>query len=477
VRIDQRLSCPTQCELVFIDPSAMSEIGSTFSPGSALRLSTSGHPLPMFTGEVTAVEHVYGSSGEREVRVRAYDRLHRLRKRQPVRVHVQLTPEDLARELTTDLGISVEATESGPLRQRIFQHYQSDLDLLVEHTNRCGLYFFLEDNVLQLMTLAGMGEPRSLRLGESLLEATLEVNGDPACRSVTASGWNALRVEPHQSTASRARDGRNVAAQVTPDRMGSNGQRTLTGTEVESVRHTEALAQAELDRRIAREVTFRGVAEGDSRLQPGTSVDVSGVADPVSGRYVLTAVTHVIDHRRGVVTEFSTEPPPRHRRPGGAVATLGVVTQVNDPQNLGRVRVELSAYDDLETPWMQVLSAGAGSGKGLTMLPDVDDHVLILFPLSEPGQGVVLGGLYGMEGPPDSGVESGAVRRYTLQTSSGLHVRLDDEHDTIRLENRQGSYVELSPDQVHLHAAAALTIEAPGQSITIRGQRIDFQRG
>ncbi|MEX2430572.1 MAG: phage baseplate assembly protein V [Dehalococcoidia bacterium] len=477
VRIRQRLSCPTQCELVFVDPPSGSDVATEFSPGRTLRVAASGQPLPLFLGEVTAVEHVYGAANEREVRVRAYDPLHRLRKRQPVCAHVQLTAKDLARELVADLGLSVEASEPGPLRQRLFQYDQSDLDLFVEVTEQCGLYFTLRENVLHLLTLAGIGEPVPLMLGESLLEANLEVNGGPACRFVTASGWNALRVETHKSTVSIAREGRTVAAQVSPASMGGNGKRSLMGEDIENARHAEALAQAELDRRVAGEVTFQGVTEGDARLQPGARVEVRGVDDTLAGRYVLTAATHIIDHRRGYVTEVSSVPPPPQGRSPGTVAALGLVTQVNDPRDLGRVRVKLSAYEDLETEWMQVLSAGAGNGKGLTIVPEVDDRVLVLLPLGNPSQGVVLGGLYGMQGSPDSGVESGSVRRYSLQTSGGLRIQLDDTKDTIRMENKQGSYVEFSAKQFRLHAAADLTVEAPGQTVVIRARKIDFQRG
>ena len=44
---------------------------------------------------------------------------------------------------------------------------------------------------------------------------------------------------------------------------------------------------------------------------------------------------------------------------------------------------------------MEVLSVGAGSGKGLVACPDVDDQVLVLLLHGDPAQGIVLGGLYG----------------------------------------------------------------------------------
>jgi phage baseplate assembly protein gpV len=106
----------------------------------------------------------------------------------------------------------------------------------------------------------------------------------------------------------------------------------------------------------------------------------------------------------------------------------------------------------------------------------VGDTVLILFPQDDPAQGVVLGGLYGVRGAPDSGVKDHAIRRYTMVTPGGQRLRLDDSEETVRIENSKGSYVELAPGKVCVHSATDLDLEAPGQAIVIRGKTIDFQR-
>ena len=124
-----------------------------------------------------------------------------------------------------------------------------------------------------------------------------------------------------------------------------------------------------------------------------------------------------------------------------------------------------------------MLSAGAGAGKGLMTLPDVGDHVLVLFAHGNPSEGMVLGGLYGIQGPPDPGVEGTAVRRYTLLTPAGLKIQLDDTKKTIRLSDPKGSFFEIAPNKVRVHAAVDLDIEAPGHAIKIRGKSIDFQTG
>jgi phage baseplate assembly protein gpV len=241
-------------------------------------------------------------------------------------------------------------------------------------------------------------------------------------------------------------------------------------------RQAEALAQAELDAGVAREVTMEGVAEGDPRLRPGTRVEVRGVAATLTGSYVLTGVTHTCDAHKGFVSQIDTAPPPSRVWNTDATATLGVVTQLDDPERMGRVRVSLPAYGNVETDWLGVLATGGGAGKGLIALPDVGDQVLVLFTQQETAQGVVLGGLYGVNGPPDSGLEGGAVRRYTLQTPGGQRLQLDDGRKVIRIENSDGSYVELAPDRVRLHARRDLEIEALGRAVVIRGQSIDFEK-
>jgi hypothetical protein len=102
--------------------------------------------------------------------------------------------------------------------------------------------------------------------------------------------------------------------------------------------------------------------------------------------------------------------------------------------------------------------------------------VLVLFGHEDPARGVVAGGLYGTQGPPDGGVEEGAVRRYTLVTPGGQRLRFDDTGRLLRLENGDGSFVELGPERVVVHGEADMEIEAPGKALVIRAARVDFER-
>jgi phage baseplate assembly protein V len=476
VRVQHRLSQPSVCELTFFVTRDPIPALQNLRAGSGLSLSLPAGSGRLFQGEITSLEYSYGASHGQTLRVRSYDKLHRLRKRQPVRSHVQVTMAALARELVADLGLTVEADEDGPLLQSLIQHSQSDLELLVQVAQRFGLYLTLRGDVLHLIGLEGMGDSIGLELGKNLLECRVEVNAEPACRSVVAKGWDASRVEAHESRAQSTRIGREVDAEAPPDRFETSGERTLADEVLPDDHHASVVAQAELDLRSAREVTFWGVAEGNPDLLSGTPVDVSGVAGELAGHYVLTSVTHLVNRRTGFVSEISTVPPVFERRSGTVSAGWGIVTSVEDPEKLGRVRVTLPALGKVETDWMEVMAPGAGNGKGFVFLPDVNDQVLVLFVGGEITQGIVLGGLYGGKGAGDYGVEGTSIRRFTLSTPGGQRIKLDDTAQSIRLENKGGSFLEFSPDKARLHSVVDLEIEAPGRGVVIKGKTIDFKQ-
>lgn len=477
VVVRQVLSAPTQCELTFFDPPADADVAGAFLPGGSLRLRLPNQTQVLFTGEVTAVERVYEPDHGRAIRIRAYDRLHRLRKRGAPRVHLEVSPSRLASDLAGAVGLSVDAIADGATLPRLVQGRQSDFELLLEVCERNGLFLSVDGDTLRLLSLEGTGETVELAMGSTLLEASIEANGDAGLSSVSARGWDLERVESHEGTATSARSGRTAPGGVSPDQVGGSGERSLLDERAGDDANALGLAQAELDLGVAAELVLRGVALGDPRLRPGTGVDISGVDAAVAGRHILTATRHTIDRDGGYLTELSSEPPVAVARQYASAVTVGTVRSADDPDGLGRIQVVLPSFGDIESGWLEVVSVGAGGGKGLVALPDSGDRVLVLMTHGDPASGVVLGGLYGADGPYDSGLEGGAVKRYSLQTSGGHIIRLDDQEQTLHIEDPTGSYVELAPKTVTIHAETDLVIEAPGRKVRIVAASVDFETG
>ncbi len=419
---------------------------------------------------------MYNPSQGYELQIRAYDKLHQLRKRQPVRAHVQITLPDLIKDLVQDLDLTVKFAESGPLWERLIQYNQSDWDLILEIAERCGLYLTLRGSVLHVISLEGFDEVISLIYGKDLSEVHIEVNGDSTCRTVTTTGWNPWCVTEHEGKVTTARGGRQVKDQVSPDSIGSSGQTFLMNYALQDDRQAEAIAQGELDRRSAEEVRLWGIVEGNTKLRPGTRIDVKGVAPSLEGQYVISSINHTIDAKRGFLSEIDTKPPVRPIRKPGAMLSIGKVTSVDDPESLGRVQVALPAFGNVESDWMQMVSPVAGDGKGFVLFPEIGDSVLVLLDQNDSAQGVVMGCLFGTNGLP-SEVEQGNPKEcYSFLSPGKQHIRLDDTKKRLRLEDAKGSVIELSPEQLLVHAKTNLTIEAPGHSIRIRGKTIDFEQ-
>jgi len=475
LRVRHALSVPAQCELVFHGIDAKLADRANGLVGTSLKVrSDSG---TAFEGEITAVEHRYGPDGGKELRVRGYDVLHRLRKRQSVKFRDDVDAGELCRQFAGDLGLSSDISEAGPRWPRLAQWYQTDFGLLAGVVARAGLYFAVGNGTLRLFTLAGWGDAITLTLGENLLEASFEANGDRAWSEVVAAGWDPGTGKRFDDTAGSARSGRSAGVPASTGDVGGAPRRLFVNVQAPDGSHVSASAQGELDRATANALTVRGVAAGRPDLLPGGKVSLEGVHAKLGGTYVLSEVVHTMDAERGFVSEFSSAVPATPIPFPATVVAQGVVSQVDDPDSQGRVTVELPGYQKIETGWMRVLLPAAGANKGFIALPDEGDEVLVLLPNGDPGVGVVLGGLYGTDDVPDTGISDGRVKRQCWRSPKGHYIEIDDAEDQITITNANGSTIRAGKDLFTITSATDLEIKAAGKSITITAGAVDFRKG
>ncbi|WPD22665.1 MAG: phage baseplate assembly protein V [Candidatus Electrothrix scaldis] len=446
--------------------------------GTAIRIWIGNETNCLFTGEVTACEQQYTADGHQNMILRSYDLLHRLRKRQHLRQFEDISLAGLVKELTGDLGLHIQVHGPAIRFRQIMQWQQSDLALLNENIQRYGRYFALWDDELHIFSLSGIERNMiELEWERNLLSVTTTRNTEPACRSVEVFGWNPQTAEAVSGKAGADGYPEPEKHETRSGHSGVSGERFLTGQPLGSTEEAAALGQAMLERRKAGEAVLQGVAEGNPLLRPGQQVCLAGVAaKQKTGRYVLSNVKHILNRSQGYLCEFDTFPPAFSTPKQHIQSSMGVVSDIHDPENKGRIKVEFPDLGKLESLWLEVTYPGAGRNKGLIALPDAGDQVLVLFIDGNPSQGVVIGGLYGKAGPPDDGIRSGGVKCYTFTTPGGQKLCLDDEQGTVKVTNRDGSHIELHPKKVILHAESDLTIEAPGKKMLFRANKIDFEQ-
>lgn len=475
VNVLSSLARPAQC-LISWRPgpgrTAAARGGVDPAPGDALRVELGGQRTPLFAGEVTVVEYAYAADLGQEIRIRAYDALHRLRKRQFTRLHPDADLATLAKTLCEGTGLSVVG--GGEHLGNVYQCARTDLSLLVEQSARVGSYPVVQGDTLRLVGLDGDGEPIDLMLGSTLHSAEIELSQEPAYASATSNGWRSEDASTHQATTSTSTAKAQVAADPSLASVGAGGDYARDNELLASAALADGLAHAELDVLLAGQVTGVFVAEGDPRLRAGGRARISGVASSIEGTYLIASAAHRLDGT-GYETTITTRPPTSvpERKPD--VFTLGIVVDTEDPESRARAQVRLPTYPDLQTAWAPVLTPAAGPNKGLVTPPAPGDTVLVLLPASDPGQAILLGGLYGLEQPPDHNIGTPRESRYAFRTADGQQVMLDGGARTISFTDGHGSSVELGPDKLRITAATDLVLEAPGKAMRIRAKTVDFE--
>ena len=88
---------------------------------------------------------------------------------------------------------------------------------------------------------------------------------------------------------------------------------------------------------------------------------------------------------------------PRERQHG---VYSGIVTDVLDPLRLGRVRVQVSGFNECDLPWARVALPMAGAGRGAFGSPRLGDEVLVAFEGGDPRQPYVIGFLWSARNTP-----------------------------------------------------------------------------
>lgn len=474
IEVRQALNAPSLAIITFLDPSSEAEGAIAMGVPVALRTADRMH---IFAGEITAIKRQVLPSRERSLEIRAYDQLHRLRKRQNLRQLSDMSVADLASTLASDLGLSVETSGEGPAsRPVIVQHSQSDFDLLAQLADSAGVDFWLDGDTLKLVSLGGDGADEvRLTVGENVLELTSDISAEPMRKSSQAIGWDLARNEVKTERAgTSAQDALEMRLDAVAAFDGL-GDRTLVNRLADSSDSTKRLAQADIDRATARGLVLDVLCNGDAALRPARVVRLQGAGPEADGPFVVSRATHRFDSASGYTTRLSTDPPPRPSSASGVAVTLGIVTDTDDPERRYRVKVRFPVLGDMQGNWMPVLSLGAGSSKGFAVVPEPDDEVLVLFPDGDPAQGIILGGLYGAKAAPGERPAQGA-RSFVLQSPSGPRVTLDGCKALIRLESGGGDTLEMTPDATLFRAKQDMTIEAPGRTIKIRAAHVEFEK-
>jgi len=153
----------------------------------------------------------------------------------------------------------------------------------------------------------------------------------------------------------------------------------------------------------------------------------------------------------------------------------GTVTNNQDPDKLGRVRVKLAwLSDDHESWWARIATPMAGPNRGVYFLPEVDDEVMVAFEHGDVRFPYVLGALWNGKDAPPATNDDGKNNIRVIHSRSGHLIRLDDTDGDEKIEviDKTGSNsitIKSSDNSMTLTCVGKLKLEAT-QGIEITSQ-------
>jgi uncharacterized protein involved in type VI secretion and phage assembly len=131
-------------------------------------------------------------------------------------------------------------------------------------------------------------------------------------------------------------------------------------------------------------------------------------------------------------------------------ATLAVVTNINDPDKLGRVKCKpvTNDADVAETDWCYCMAPYGGNGYGLFAHPNVDDLVVLNYLHGEITRPFVMGSMWMGEKKPPFAVESGKNEAVLIQTPGGVEIRLEltAKKEKISLKTPAGAFFKIDDE-------------------------------
>ncbi len=174
---------------------------------------------------------------------------------------------------------------------------------------------------------------------------------------------------------------------------------------------------------------------------------------------------------------------------------IGLVTNNQDPEKLGRVKVKYPWQEgSRESYWARLAVLAAGKGRGTVWLPEVGDEVLLSFDKGSIEHPFVIGSLWNGEDEPPEKNEDGENDTKLIKTRCGHQVKFFDKQGQESIEIKtQGGHVLLMDDQagsaqIQIKDSSgqnqltiktlenSITIES-GLSLKIKSQTIDIEAG
>lgn len=451
----------------------------------------------LMEGEITTIKGEYDESVGSVAVVSGFDKSHTLFRGRKNKNFKMMKASDIVSKVAMENGLLASVDATTTVYQHLSQANESDWMFLKRLADHSGRTLTVSGKKLSFKKAGVPSPPIVLEAGEHLLSVSAGLTTNEQVKNVVAQSYDPVMQVPvtgrfpvlvTASSPGMVLPMAHGTARVAGDYVASN--QPLTNA-------AEAMATAmAMSEKIADGyVDLQGETYGNPSLRAGSKVQIKGLGLQFNGTYQVTSTRHIFRGNDSYTTEFAVTGPRDDSilglaatpAPSGAPARevvhgvmVGVVTDNNDQQKLGRVKVKIpSLGDTFETNWAIVLYPGAGggaaatSGRGLQLVPEVSDHVLVAFEQGDINFPYVIGSFYTARQMPPvaSPVAARKVTGRKLMAENGDSIFLDQTTgtETITIASKDGK-VKIGLGTGSGAPKRTITIETEGDVVVKAGK-------
>jgi phage protein D len=465
LRIEGSVHLPDMAVLELANPEFRWSNEERFKIGDELKIgfgdADEKSQTPVFAGEITACEVEIAMTGDMHLRIRAYDRAHRLHRGRFTRAFLQMSDSDIANKIGQELGFQVDAESTKEVHEYILQANQTNWDFLRQRAAVNGFELQVHEKTLVFKPPPSTPKtPVDLALREELLSFRARMTAGEQVDEVEVRAWDPVKKKVIIGKATEPKGTPRIGESRTGGQVASSAfhkkaTMVVAREPVYSQEQAQKLAQVVLNELAGNFVTAEGIAMGDPKLQLGSDVNLTAVGNQFTGKYTVTQIRHEyepnsymiyfeVTGRRSTDLASLVDVAPETK----SHIYTGVVTNTRDPLNLGRVKVEMPWLgQQVESNWCRVAAPGAGKDRGMQYLPEVGDEVLIV--AADMNTPYIIGGLWNSDDTPplknSEAAPSGAVEKRIIRSRTGHTVLIDDSPSSpgITIEDSAGNKVYL----------------------------------
>src|SRR5690606_36725022 len=334
--------------------------------------------------------------------------------------------------------------------KHVYQHNLTDMQFLTQRAQRIGYEVFVDDNELYFRKFKGRRGQIEMEWGKDLRSFRPRLSLWRQVNTVLVKGWDP---EVKREIVGRATSSDvspkigygKTGGQAAQSAMGSSAEEVVVRRPVATQREADMLAQALLDEINAGFIEADGVAIGQPKLKAGMKAKIKNVSNRFAGEYIVTAARHIYTLERyethfsvqGARTQLMTDLIEKQsvfsdREPYWGGVVPAIVTNNNDPDKQGRIKVKYPWLDNnLESHWTRVAAIGAGNGRGVVRMPEINDEVPVAFEHGDFNRPYIVETLrIGKDELPaqwnDGGAQGGKVEIRMLKSRVGHVIKLVD---------------------------------------------------